>query len=126
MLPQKGTVLWERNICSTCCDLKMNFVFSILYFLSDKVEEENSTAKPEHIQLETSGYYYMDSWRPLDGFTMRQFNKSSAAVQCLKNKVINMYGDSTVRQWFEYLIGFVPGERFCPFISFYRHLHYPL
>ncbi|XP_039861292.1 NXPE family member 3 isoform X2 [Simochromis diagramma] len=74
----------------------------------DKVEEENSTAKPEHIQLETSGYYYMDSWRPLDGFTMRQFNKSSAAVQCLKNKVINMYGDSTVRQWFEYLIGFVP------------------
>lgn len=41
---------------------------------------------------------------------MRQFNQSSAIVQCLKNKVINMYGDSTVRQWFEYLIAFVPGE----------------
>lgn len=40
---------------------------------------------------------------------MRQFNDSSAITQCLKNKVINMYGDSTVRQWFEHLIAFVPG-----------------
>lgn len=41
---------------------------------------------------------------------MRQFNESSAVTECLKNKVINMYGDSTVRQWFEYLITLVPGE----------------
>uniref|UniRef100_A0A672GSU7 Neurexophilin and PC-esterase domain family, member 3 n=1 Tax=Salarias fasciatus TaxID=181472 RepID=A0A672GSU7_SALFA len=55
-----------------------------------------------------SGYYYNDTWRPLGGVTMRHFNQSSAVSQCLKNKVINMYGDSTVRQWFEYLIALVP------------------
>ncbi|XP_026233090.1 NXPE family member 3 isoform X1 [Anabas testudineus] len=73
-----------------------------------KVEIESSSIKPEPLKLASSGYYYEDTWRPLSGVTMRQFNQSSAIVQCLKNKVINMYGDSTVRQWFEYLIAFVP------------------
>ncbi|KAF3843449.1 hypothetical protein F7725_002298 [Dissostichus mawsoni] len=76
-----------------------------------EVEVESSSVKPEPIKLAPSGYYYEDSWRPLSGITMRQFNKSSAVTQCLKNKVINMYGDSTVRQWFEYLITLVPGLR---------------
>ncbi|KAE8299170.1 NXPE family member 3 Protein FAM55C Precursor [Larimichthys crocea] len=74
----------------------------------DKVEVESSSNKPEPNKLAPSGYYYEDSWRPLGGVTMRQFNESSAIAQCLKNKVINMYGDSTVRQWFEHLIAFVP------------------
>ncbi|XP_070771181.1 NXPE family member 3 [Enoplosus armatus] len=74
----------------------------------DKVEVESSSIKPEPIKLAPSGYYYEDSWRPLGGVTMRQFNESSAITQCLKNKVINMYGDSTVRQWFDYLIALVP------------------
>ncbi|XP_029705100.1 NXPE family member 3 [Takifugu rubripes] len=64
--------------------------------------------KPESVQLVTSGYYYQNSWRPLDGANMHQFNDSSAISQCLKNKVINMFGDSTVRQWFEYLIASLP------------------
>ncbi|KAI4805404.1 hypothetical protein KUCAC02_010021 [Chaenocephalus aceratus] len=76
-----------------------------------EVEVESSSVKPEPIKLAPSGYYYEDSWRPLSGITMRQFNESSAVTQCLKNKVINMYGDSTVRQWFEYLITLVPGLR---------------
>lgn len=67
-------------------------------------------AKPvQSVQLATSGYYYQDSWRPLDGAKMDQFNDPSALTQCLRNKVINMFGDSTVRQWFEYLIASVPG-----------------
>ncbi|XP_073330118.1 NXPE family member 3-like [Pagrus major] len=73
----------------------------------DRAEVESSV-KPEAIQLAPSGYYYKDSWRPLNGVTMRQFNESSAITQCLKNKVIYMHGDSTVRQWFEYLPAFVP------------------
>ncbi|XP_028250282.1 NXPE family member 3 [Parambassis ranga] len=73
----------------------------------DKVEEESSM-KPETFDLAPSGYYYEDSWRPLGQIKIRRFNQSSAVAQCLKNKVINMYGDSTVRQWFEYLIAFVP------------------
>uniref|UniRef100_A0A3B3DDY4 Neurexophilin and PC-esterase domain family, member 3 n=2 Tax=Oryzias melastigma TaxID=30732 RepID=A0A3B3DDY4_ORYME len=73
----------------------------------DRADEEAGSLKPEQLQLSPSGYYYKESWRPLNGPTAREFNQLSA-TQCLKNKVINMYGDSTVRQWFEYLITFVP------------------
>ncbi|XP_062287460.1 NXPE family member 3 [Scomber scombrus] len=81
---------------------------NVLPSRTDIVDVEVSTMKPEPITLASSGYYYEDTWRPLDGFTMRQFNESSAITQCLRNKVINMYGDSTVRQWFEYLITILP------------------
>uniref|UniRef100_A0A3Q0RUL6 Neurexophilin and PC-esterase domain family member 3 n=1 Tax=Amphilophus citrinellus TaxID=61819 RepID=A0A3Q0RUL6_AMPCI len=49
-----------------------------------------------------SGYYYRGVWRALHGTTVHQFNTSSAISQCLKGKVVHMYGDSTIRQWFEY------------------------
>ncbi|XP_076857624.1 NXPE family member 3 [Brachyhypopomus gauderio] len=55
-----------------------------------------------------AGYYYHDSWRPLTGLTKNQFNDSSAITQCLKGKIVYMFGDSTVRQWFEYFNAFVP------------------
>nr|XP_046259539.1 NXPE family member 3 [Scatophagus argus]XP_046259540.1 NXPE family member 3 [Scatophagus argus] len=74
----------------------------------DKTGVESSSIKPQPINLATSGYYYEDLWRPLSGIKVRQFNESSAVTQCLKNKVIYMYGDSTIRQWFEHLIAFVP------------------
>uniref|UniRef100_A0A3Q3F0B3 NXPE C-terminal domain-containing protein n=1 Tax=Labrus bergylta TaxID=56723 RepID=A0A3Q3F0B3_9LABR len=50
-----------------------------------------------------SGYYYQGVWRSLGGTKVHQFNNSSAISQCLKGKVVHMYGDSTIRQWFEYL-----------------------
>ncbi|CAB1436715.1 unnamed protein product [Pleuronectes platessa] len=75
----------------------------------DKVEAESSSAKPDAIMLAPSGYYYEKSWRPLGGATLRQFNDTSAIIRCLKDKMIHLYGDSTIRQWFEYLIAFVPG-----------------
>ncbi|XP_068442800.1 NXPE family member 3-like [Clinocottus analis] len=49
-----------------------------------------------------SGYYYQGLWRALSGITVRQF-KESAITECLKGKAVHMYGDSTVRQWFEFL-----------------------
>ncbi|XP_063070049.1 NXPE family member 3 [Engraulis encrasicolus] len=56
-----------------------------------------------------SGYYYQGSWRPLSAMPpMQQFNDSSAITQCLSGKLFYMFGDSTVRQWFEYLNAFVP------------------
>ncbi|KAL3969803.1 cytochrome CYP [Sarotherodon galilaeus] len=107
LITNKEALLFKRFSETSSIDYFLPILHTLCVKMGNTLEE-NSTTKPEHIQLETSGYYYMDSWRPLDGFTMRQFNESSAVVQCLKNKVINMYGDSTVRQWFEYLIGFVP------------------
>ncbi|XP_043986829.1 NXPE family member 3 [Gambusia affinis] len=74
----------------------------------DDVEKESSSVKTDPVKPKPSGYYLKDSWRPLGGTVMRHFNESTAITQCLRNKVINMYGDSTVRQWFEYLITLVP------------------
>ncbi|KAF7215613.1 NXPE family member 3 [Nothobranchius furzeri] len=74
----------------------------------DKFEEESNSLSPDHIQLTPSGYYFEDSWRPLGGVLMRHFDEPAAIALCLRNKVINMYGDSTVRQWFEYLITSIP------------------
>lgn len=56
-----------------------------------------------------AGYYYQGEWRALDGTTVRQFNSATAILQCLKGKSVHMYGDSTVRQWFEYLTKKTPG-----------------
>ncbi|KAM6961550.1 NXPE family member 3-like [Tautogolabrus adspersus] len=55
-----------------------------------------------------SGYYYQGVWRSLGGTKVYQFNNSSAISQCLKGKVVHVYGDSTIRQWFEYLDAKLP------------------
>ncbi|XP_017260089.1 NXPE family member 3 isoform X2 [Kryptolebias marmoratus] len=68
-----------------------------------KLKEENRTAKTRR-----SGYYYQGAWRALDGTTVQQFNNSAAISQCLKGKVVHMFGDSTIRQWFEYFVKSVP------------------
>uniref|UniRef100_A0A4W5LWD1 Neurexophilin and PC-esterase domain family, member 3 n=1 Tax=Hucho hucho TaxID=62062 RepID=A0A4W5LWD1_9TELE len=73
----------------------------------DKADVERSSMKTESTRITPSGYYFQGSWRALGGGVMRQFNASSA-TQCLKGKVVYMYGDSTVRQWFEYLNTLVP------------------
>lgn len=74
----------------------------------DKTETESDTLNPESTKIAPSGYYYEHLWRPLSGFNIRHFNDSTVITQCLRNKMIYMYGDSTVRQWFEYLIALVP------------------
>ncbi|XP_015258873.1 PREDICTED: NXPE family member 3-like [Cyprinodon variegatus] len=51
-----------------------------------------------------SGYYYQGTWQALESTTVHQFTNSSAISQCLKGKVLHLYGDSTIRQWFEYLL----------------------
>nr|XP_020444842.1 NXPE family member 3-like [Monopterus albus] len=55
-----------------------------------------------------SGYYYQGVWRALGGTTVRQFKTSSAISQCLKGKMVHLYGDSTARQWFQYLTNALP------------------
>uniref|UniRef100_A0A3P8U540 Neurexophilin and PC-esterase domain family member 3 n=1 Tax=Amphiprion percula TaxID=161767 RepID=A0A3P8U540_AMPPE len=57
-----------------------------------------------------SGYYYKDEWQTLSGTKVQQFNTPSAITQCLKGKVVHLYGDSTIRQWFEYFNGALPGS----------------
>ncbi|XP_039647028.1 NXPE family member 3-like [Perca fluviatilis] len=66
-------------------------------------EMESSTVK-----VGPSGYYYQGVWQALSGTKVRQFN-ISAISQCLKGKVVHMHGDSTVRQFFEFLNAALPG-----------------
>ncbi|XP_077393377.1 NXPE family member 3-like [Festucalex cinctus] len=70
--------------------------------------KESDSQQSDPVKLATSGYYYQDSWRPLGGVAMRKFDAASAITTCLSNKVVHMYGDSTVRQWFEYLLTVLP------------------
>uniref|UniRef100_A0A8C6U9Z2 Neurexophilin and PC-esterase domain family, member 3 n=1 Tax=Neogobius melanostomus TaxID=47308 RepID=A0A8C6U9Z2_9GOBI len=77
---------------------------NVLPPLKDKTVVESDTFNLETTKIAPSGYYIEDTWIPLNGFKIRQFNNSTVATQCLRNKMIYMYGDSTVRQWFEYLI----------------------
>lgn len=116
--PRKGTVHLHSNVCwlctvkqHMCTHIYSNESAALFCFFSDTFQVERSV-KAEPVKLATSGYYYQESWRPLGGLTVQQFNESSAVIQCLKNKVINMFGDSTVRQWFEHLVAFAPGQ--CP------------
>uniref|UniRef100_A0A3B3VXL7 Neurexophilin and PC-esterase domain family member 3 n=1 Tax=Poecilia latipinna TaxID=48699 RepID=A0A3B3VXL7_9TELE len=63
----------------------------------------------QSIKTKPAGYYYQGVWRALDGTRVLQFNTSTAVSQCLKGKVLHLYGDSTIRQWFEYLTESLPG-----------------
>ncbi|XP_015258874.1 PREDICTED: NXPE family member 3-like [Cyprinodon variegatus] len=64
--------------------------------------------KGKSVRTQHAGYYYQGEWRALDGTTVRQFTNNSAISQCLKGKVLHLLGDSTIRQWFEYLITNTP------------------
>ncbi|XP_014823153.1 PREDICTED: NXPE family member 3-like [Poecilia mexicana] len=60
------------------------------------------------VNAQPAGYYYHGIWRALDGTTVHQLTNNSAISQCLSGKVLHLYGDSTIRQWFEYLISAAP------------------
>ncbi|XP_056612267.1 NXPE family member 3-like isoform X3 [Triplophysa dalaica] len=55
-----------------------------------------------------SGFYLNDVWTSFVCKT-RQFT-TQTTTQCLKDKHIYMMGDSTVRQWFEFLLNAVPSR----------------
>ncbi|XP_075708916.1 NXPE family member 3 isoform X1 [Rhinoderma darwinii] len=58
-------------------------------------------------KLLSSGYYYRDQW--MSGRSILwQFDMPSDITDCLQGKVVHLFGDSTIRQWFEYLTDVVP------------------
>ncbi|XP_063786985.1 NXPE family member 3-like isoform X2 [Pseudophryne corroboree] len=75
--------------------------------ISLELTSKLSTCRPGQEPTQPSGFYYGDNWR---SFTClgRYFPQPSDALACLKRKDIHMFGDSTLRQWFEYLERFIP------------------
>uniref|UniRef100_A0A8C5TUM2 Neurexophilin and PC-esterase domain family member 3 n=1 Tax=Malurus cyaneus samueli TaxID=2593467 RepID=A0A8C5TUM2_9PASS len=83
------------------CASRINFSLPDLISMD---RAEDPSASP-------SGYYYEDQWRSRTHW-IHNFNKSDEITECLQGKVIRLFGDSTIRQWFEYLTAFVPGNFF--------------
>ncbi|KAM4712382.1 NXPE family member 3-like [Anableps anableps] len=73
-----------------------------------KVLNETVPVYTSGVRTPPTGYYYQGVWRALDGTTVYQIANNSAISQCLTGKVVHLYGDSTIRQWFEYLISTAP------------------
>lgn len=80
-------------------------MFMLLNVLSGEPEVKiwNGQHKP-------SGYYFQGLWRVIGGTAVQHFDTLSAVTQCLKGKKVHLYGDSTIRQWFEHLSSTVPGN----------------
>ncbi|XP_067897036.1 NXPE family member 3-like [Heterodontus francisci] len=55
-----------------------------------------------------SGFYYEDQWMSTT-CNIRRFDTPARITFCLHRKKVYLFGDSTLRQWFEYLNEFVPG-----------------
>ncbi|XP_020384706.2 NXPE family member 3-like isoform X3 [Rhincodon typus] len=55
-----------------------------------------------------SGFYYEDQWMSTT-CNIRCFDTPAKITDCLHGKNVFLFGDSTVRQWFEYLTEFIPG-----------------
>ncbi|XP_028310953.1 NXPE family member 3-like isoform X4 [Gouania willdenowi] len=77
------------------------------------------------VKFRPSGFYYKGVWKSLGGTQVYQFDTQSI-IQCLSGKVVHFYGDSTIRQWFEYLNKALPDlkefnlhtpERSSPYVS---------
>uniref|UniRef100_G3SPF5 Neurexophilin and PC-esterase domain family member 3 n=1 Tax=Loxodonta africana TaxID=9785 RepID=G3SPF5_LOXAF len=68
---------------------------------------EKKPCLPFNLDPEPAKYYYRDQWRPRR-LRMRRFNDPDNITECLQRKVVYLFGDSTIRQWFEYLTTFVP------------------
>ncbi|XP_007894083.2 NXPE family member 3-like [Callorhinchus milii] len=59
-----------------------------------------------------SGFYYQDQWMSAT-CNIHRFNTPNITA-CLRKKIVHLFGDSTIRQWFEYLTKFQPGLKRFP------------
>ncbi|XP_023690819.2 NXPE family member 3 [Paramormyrops kingsleyae] len=74
--------------------------------LKETEEKPNGAANLDIFK--PAGFYYKEVWRPTNDVLLRQFDDTAAVTRCLEGKVLRIYGDSTVRQWFEYLTTALP------------------
>ncbi|XP_073403264.1 NXPE family member 3-like [Dendrobates tinctorius] len=106
------------------------------FFVSNLIDQELSTnikpfrvLPPKNISKVTklctsglknpnpSGFYYQDAWNSLL-CSNQHFNNANKVAKCLSDKMVYMFGDSTLRGWWEYLVKFVPTLK-------QIHLHVP-
>ncbi|XP_072116303.1 NXPE family member 3-like isoform X1 [Mobula birostris] len=57
-----------------------------------------------------AGFYFMNQWTSTT-CNIRHFDTPAKITKCLRGKNMYLLGDSTIRQWFEYLTAFLPDLR---------------
>uniref|UniRef100_E0CYW5 Neurexophilin and PC-esterase domain family, member 5 n=1 Tax=Mus musculus TaxID=10090 RepID=E0CYW5_MOUSE len=62
---------------------------------------------PGHLSPKPSGFYYQDRWHSTF-CSSRSFPTVDSILNCLAGRIVYMLGDSTLRQWWEYLRDTVP------------------
>ncbi|XP_033977822.1 NXPE family member 3-like [Trematomus bernacchii] len=72
-------------------------------------KEDQPEAKSLILIPGPSGHYYKGVWKAQGSPTVRQFD-DPAIRECLKAKKLHLYGDSTIRQWFEFFSQKIPGQ----------------
>ncbi|XP_052024573.1 NXPE family member 3-like isoform X1 [Apodemus sylvaticus] len=63
--------------------------------------------RPGHLSLKPSGFYHQDRWHSTF-CSSRSFPTVDSIRNCLAGRIVYMMGDSTLRQWWEYLRDTVP------------------
>uniref|UniRef100_A0A3P9LQG6 NXPE C-terminal domain-containing protein n=1 Tax=Oryzias latipes TaxID=8090 RepID=A0A3P9LQG6_ORYLA len=106
---KKNITHQEEMLFQSGINMKVSISPSTHPNISVHPREDQTRVISDIVRTEPSGYYYHGAWRPLDGTKVHQFNSSSAVSQCLRGKGLHLFGDSTIRQWFEYFIASFPG-----------------
>ncbi|XP_051870434.1 NXPE family member 3-like [Pristis pectinata] len=57
-----------------------------------------------------SGFYFKNQWMSTT-CNIRHFVTPASITKCLHGKKVHLFGDSTIRQWFEYLTAYLPNLR---------------
>ncbi|XP_053718281.1 NXPE family member 3-like [Synchiropus splendidus] len=67
------------------------------------VDKDDQEAKNKIRSSGVAGYYYRDVWHAVSGSRVQRFSTPDEISSCLQGKELHLYGDSTIRQWYEYL-----------------------
>ncbi|XP_055454551.1 NXPE family member 3-like isoform X2 [Psammomys obesus] len=74
---------------------------------SDMALPSRPPCRPGHLSLKPSGFYHQDRWHSTF-CSSRSFPTADSILSCLAGRIVYMMGDSTLRQWWEYLRDTVP------------------
>ncbi|XP_052610087.1 NXPE family member 3-like [Peromyscus californicus insignis] len=75
--------------------------------MSDVALPSRPPCRPGHLSPKPSGFYHRDRWHSTF-CSSRSFPTVDSILNCLAGRVVYMMGDSTLRQWWEYLRDTVP------------------
>ncbi|KAJ8004194.1 hypothetical protein DPEC_G00156250 [Dallia pectoralis] len=108
LITDKEALLFQRTNLKVRMYANGSDTVKVLYKKKDKPGENSTIETGTPLMTTPSGYYFKWSWRMLSGVVIQEYNDPASINQCLKGKVVNIYGDSTVRQYYEFLTGFLP------------------